>query len=141
MKLRLQDWADIQHTWLLDLENSDVVDNVSWTSEQLTKINISLFHPALNSAIPFPKCLHVKFHSKTMEDYFEAPMIGSKAPRGIKIPSVHFMKDSFKLPTSDDPKFELWGRKGVLDCQVTHELLKLEAKLIESLSGLLINWQ
>ena len=137
VKLVLQDWSDIQHTWLVDLEISEVVGNSAWTTEQLTKMNSSPFMPSLNSAIPFPRRLNVKFPSKTMEDYFEAGMIGSKTTKGIKIPSVHFMKDRFKLPPSDDPKFEFWGRKGVLDCQITHELLTLESDLIKSLTELL----
>ena len=137
VKLKLQDWSDLQHTWLIDLESSDIVNNSAWTSDQLMKMNTSPFMPSLNSALPFPRRLNVKFPSKVMEDYFEASMIGSKATKGIKIPSVHFMKDKFKLPTSDDPKFELWGRKGVLDCQITHELLNLESNLIKSMAGLL----
>ena len=64
-------------------------------------------------------------------------MIGSKATKDVKISSVHFKKDRFKLPSSDDPKFEFWGRKGVLDCQITHELLNLESNIIKSMTGLL----
>lgn len=137
VKLKLQDWSDLQHTWLVDLEVSDVVSNTAWTADQLSKMNSSPFMPSLNSAIPFPRRLNVKFPSRSMEEYFEAGMIGSKATKGVKIPSVHFMKDRFKLPTSDDPKFEFWGRKGVLDCQITHELLTLEADLVNSMTGLL----
>ena len=137
VKLKLQDWSDLQHTWLIDLETCEIVNNSAWTTDQLAKMNSSPFMPSLNSAIPFPRRLNVKFPSKVMEDYFEANMIGSKATKGVKIPSVHFMKDRFKLPTSDDPKFEFWGRKGVLDCQITHELLNLEANLIKSVAGLL----
>ena len=128
VKLKLQDWSDLQHTWLVDLEVSDVVSNTAWTADQLSKMNSSPFMPSLNSAIPFPRRLNVKFPSRSMEEYFEAGMIGSKATKGVKIPSVHFMKDRFKLPTSDDPKF---------DCQITHELLTLEADLVNSMTGLL----
>ena len=137
VKLKLQDWSDLQHTWLVDLETSDIVNNSAWTTEQLAKMNSSPFMPSLSNTIPFPRRLNVKFPSKVMEDYFEANMIGSKNTKGVKIPSVHFLKDRFKLPTSDDPKFEFWGRKGVLDCQITHELLNLEANLVKSMAGLL----
>ena len=137
VKLVLQDWSDIEHTWLVDLETSEVVCNTAWTTDQLAKMNTSPYMPSLNSAIPFPRRLNVKFPSKSLEDYFEAGMIGSKSAKGIKIPSVHFMKDKFKLPPSDDPKFEFWGRKGVLDYQITHELLTLESNLIKSMTDLL----
>ena len=81
-----------------------MISNTAWTTDQLNKINSTPFMPSLNSAIPFPRRLNVKFPSRDIENYFEASMIGSKATKGIKIPSIHFMKDHFKLPTSDDPK-------------------------------------
>ena len=137
VKHKLQDWSDLQHTWLIDLEMSDVVSNTAWISDQLAKINLVPFMPSLNSALPFPRRLNVKFPSRAMKEYFEAGMIGSKATKGLKIPSVHFMKDRFKLPTSDDSKFEFWGRKGVLDCQITHELLTPEGYLVKSMTDLL----
>ena len=37
VKLVLQDWSDIQHTWLVDLEISEAVGNSAWTTEQLLK--------------------------------------------------------------------------------------------------------
>ena len=61
VKLVLQDWSDTQHTWLVDLKLFDVVSNTAWTTDQLNKMNSTPFMPSLNSAIPFPRRLNVKF--------------------------------------------------------------------------------
>ena len=31
VKLKLQDWSDLQHTWLIDLETCEIVNNSAWT--------------------------------------------------------------------------------------------------------------
>ena len=79
----------------------------------------------------------MKYPSRAMEAYFDGTMIGSKSAKGIEVPSIHFNKDRFQLPQSDDPKFEFWGRQGSIDCQVTHELLSLESNLVKSVAVLL----
>ena len=47
------------------------------------------------------------------------------------------MRDSYKLPPSDDPHFEYLARQASLDCQVTHQLLLLESDIIKSVTELM----
>ena len=41
-----------------------------------------------------------------------------------------------KIPDSEDPMFEYWGRQCTLDCQITNELLIVEADITNSISEL-----
>ena len=136
VKLNLTEWDDLQHTWLIDLELSELTPKSAWTKTQLDRLDTSPYTPGLPSGYPFPRRLTVKYPTRAMEEYFQAPVLGSKGSKGVDIPSVHFNKDSFKLPPSDDPKFEFWGRQGTLDSQITHELLSLEGTLIRSVAEL-----
>ena len=136
VKLLLKDWSDLRHTWLLDLESSEVVSDHYWSKTHLGKMIKAPYVPVLNDCLPFPRRLSIKFPTKVEYAYFSAGLIG-KTTSKVDIPAAIFKKDSFKMPPSDDPHFEFYGRQTTLDCQITHELLTLESDILGSVSDML----
>ena len=76
------------------------------------------------------------FPSKTEENYFTSQQF-AKSGSKLTVPSLIFGADSMKIPNSEDPMFEFWGRQCTLDCQITNELLLVEEDITNSISELL----
>ena len=134
--IKIGDWKDMSHTWLQDVEKADVTKDTYWIKANLDKISKYPYIPSLDKNIKFPKRLPVSFPSNTEENYFLAQNF-AKSGAKLTVPSLIFGADSMKIPNSEDPMFEFWGRQCTLECQVTNELLLLETNITNSISELL----
>ena len=81
----------------------------------------------------FPKRLPFKFQNKSADTYFTSPSLGI-AGKKINLPNVIFSQEYTKMPATDDHLFELYGRQGTLDCQITHKLLELKVDIVSNLT-------
>ena len=118
------------------MEKDDTNKDSYWISTNLDKISKYPYVPSLDKDIAFPKRLPVSYPSKTEENYFSGKQF-AKSGSKITVPSVIFGAESMKIPNSDDPIVEFWGRQCSLDCQITNELLLVEADITNSISNLL----
>ena len=134
-RIKLGDWMDISYTWLQDMEKDNTSKDTYWIKAELDKMSKYPYVPSLDKNIKFPKRLPVSFPSKTEENYFLGQQF-SKSGAKLTVPSLIFGADSMKLPDSEDPMFEFWGRQCTLDCQITNELLIVEADITNSISEL-----
>ena len=133
VRIRLGDWKDMSHTWLQDVELSDLNKEVFWIKKELEKLSKFPYFPAIDKKIIFPKRLPVQFPSRVEENYFTAPHF-AKSNTKVTVPSLIFGVDSMKLPMSDDSMFEFYGRQCTFECQITNELLNLQSDIVNSIS-------
>lgn len=135
IRIKLGDWKDMSHTWLQDLEQSNVTNEDYWSKDKLEIISKHPFFPILDKNLIFPKKLPVKFPSRKEEDYFNSSHFGKSGAK-ITVPSLIFGVDSMKLPTSDNPLFEYLGRQSTLESQITHQILLLESDIMTTITEL-----
>ena len=135
IRIQLGDWKDISHTWLQDLEQSDIYKDDYWLKEKLDKLSKFPYFPIFNKKQIFPKRLPVNFPTRKAEAYFSASQF-AKSNAKLTVPSIIFGAESMKLPMSDNPLFEYWGRQGTLECQISNEMLLLELDITETISNL-----
>ena len=136
VRIKLGDWKDLKHTYLHDLEQCDLSKDSHWIKDNLDKLSKYPYFPNLDKKLTFPKRLSLQFPSRLEENYFTAPHF-AKSNTKITVPSLIFGVDSMKLPISDNPLFEYFGRQSTLECQVTNELLNLESDITNTISELL----
>lgn len=136
IRIKLGDWKDINHTWLINLELCDLAKDDYWIKEKLEKLSKYPYFPSIDKKMIFPNRLPVNFPSRVVENYFTAPQF-SKTNTKVTVPSLIFGVDSMKLPLSDDPLFEFYGRQSIFECQITHELLLLENDIAGTITDLI----
>ena len=138
IRIKLGDWKDISHTWLVDLEECDLSKDDYWLKSKLEKMTKFPYFPSVDKKMTFPKRLPIDFPNRIVENYFTASYF-AKSYSKVSVPSLIFGVDSMKLPISDNPLFEFWGRQSTLECQITNELLLLENDIAGTISELIDN--
>ena len=136
VRIQLGDWKDMSHTWLLDLENTDLCKDTYWKNDKLISLSKFPYFPSVDKKVLFPKRLAVNFPSTKEDHYFSATYF-AKSNQKVTVPSLIFGVDSMKIPISDNPLFEYWGRQSTLECQITNEILLLESDITNTISDLL----
>ena len=119
---------DLDDTWLAHPQGSDCDPIGTWLPKKLNFSSKNNWVPEA-FAKQQPKRVPFKFTDTECEEFFEEIFLFRPNTK-IPLPTGIFSPNSNTVSDKNLHLFEYWGRQGVLDCEVTHNMLDLNNDML-----------